>query len=109
MSLPSGMGSERSDFQRPLLRGEQVADAGLAHFQQARELAFRERGFLTRALKLDEFAGRIHDQVEVHARGGVLAVAEVQQRLALDDGGYRAGGPPLRPADPGFCHRQYRP
>ena len=66
-----------------MLRRKERANAGFAQFEQRIQLRLCERGFFPGTLQLDEFAGRVHHEIEIHGRSDVLGVAQVQQRMAV--------------------------
>src|SRR5208283_3579652 len=83
--------SESTLCERFSLRGEQFADARLAEREQVGKLRLGERGLLAGALNFNEFTGGIHHEIQIHRRGHVLGVTQIQQRPAADDADTHAG------------------
>ena len=67
------------------LGGEQALEAGRREVHQALHRRPVERLALGRPLDLDERPGIRADDVEVDVGAGVLAVVEVEERLAVDE------------------------
>src|SRR5436853_6187680 len=88
------------------LEADETADAALGDGEERVEPRAAEGHLLGRALHLHELAAAGHDDVHVHLGTRVLGVAEVEQRLALDDADADRGDvvaePPrwLPPRDP---------
>ena len=85
------------------LGGEQALEAGRREVHQPVHRGPVERLALGRALDLDERARVGADDVEVDVGAGVLAVVEVEQRLAVDDADADRRDPGRRGGDP--CRR----
>src|SRR5437879_10956396 len=67
------------------LQANETADAALRDGEERVQPRAAEGHLLGRALHLHELAAAGHDDVHVHLGTRVLGVAEVEQRLALDD------------------------
>src|SRR5439155_1611297 len=67
------------------LQANETADAALRDGEERVEPRAAEGHLLGRALHLHELAAARHDDVHIHLGTRVLGVAEVEQRLALDD------------------------
>src|SRR5258705_13942416 len=78
------------------LQRAQLADSGDRKIEQRVELVAPEGMALGRALHFNERAAVVHHHVHVGLRLGILAVVQIQHRLAPHDAD-RYGGPPSLP------------